>query len=729
MNKKLYNMLDWAEIEAVTYSEEDHPKRLLGPKNAGRSGTLIQAFFPEAKAVSVRADRAKEAVPMELMDETGYYAVLIKKKLPFHYVFEIETKEGKKVKTEDPYAFPQVISERNSKKFRNGILRYAWESLGAHLTTVEGVPGTHFAVWAPDAMRVSVVGDFNGWDGRIHEMEKLNDESGIFEIFLPGVSEGALYKFEIKAGNGSVTLKSDPYGFAAEEGEDPASIVTDIGSYKWSDEEWMAERHKVQDKDAPMVIYELQPGCFEEGAGFKDTAKSLSKYLKNNGYTHVELMPVMDHKDTESAGFHTYGFYAPAARYGTPEELKFFINHMHSEGIGVILSWSPAHFDDRNGGLKKFDGTCIYESSDSRRSFHPDRGTLTFDLSRPEVRNFLLSNALFWIRIYHADGLKADNTASILYYDYGREDFLPNIYGGKENTDAVELFMNITNEVHKEKNAALMIAEDNSAWPGVTLDTAEGGLGFDLKWNESFRDDLLSYLSFDPFYRTDHYGELCFSIVYAYAERFILPLSHDAFTGEKGSFLSKMPGNTEEKYANLKAALGFTFTYPGRKLITAGLDTGDERGFESGRSVDWELLEKPENREVQSLIKDLISLYKEKKALYSFTSEEEGFEWINCISANENILVFLRKTEDPADTLLIVANFENIPRKNYKIGVPFAGKYKEIFNTDAEKYGGFDFRNSHIIKSEKDECDGREDSIRIKVPPLSVIVFEGTASK
>lgn len=725
MNKKLYNLMDWAEIEAVTYSEEDHPKKLLGPHSAGRSGTLIQAYFPEAKSVAVKADKVKEPYPMEMMDESGYFAVLLRKKIPFHYVYEIVNKDGKKLTLEDPYAYPQVISDRNSKKFRNGILRYAWETLGSHIVNVEGKEGVHFAVWAPDAMRVSVVGDFNDWDGRIYEMEKLPDESGIFEIFIPGLKEGALYKYEIKAANGTVTLKTDPYGYRAEEGEDPASIVTDINSFNWTDEDWMAERHLKQDPGSPMVIYELELSSFnEKKQGFKAVASELSRYLKENGYTHVELMPVMEYKDEASAGYHTYGFYAPAAKYGSPEDLFYFMDHMHKEGIGVILDWSPAHFDARLGGLVKFDGTCIYESSDSRRSFHPDEGTLTFDFARPEVKNFLLSNALFWTRIYHADALRADNTASMLYLDYGREDYLPNIYGGKENTDAVELLQSITNEVHKEKSGVIMIAEDNSAWPGMTTETGEGGLGFDYKWNESWRDDFLTYLSYDPFYRTEHYGELCFSLVYAYAERFMLPMTHDAFNGDKGSFIAKMPGNREEKYANLKASLGFMFTYPGKKIIDASLTLGDEEAWAPGKCLDRDLLKKNENKEVHDLIKDLSALYKERPALHELSMEEAGFEWINCISANENILVFMRKGRKESDTLIVVVNFENIPRKNYKIGVPKAGKYKEIFNTDAEKYGGFDFRNSHVLKSDKDECDGREDSIRIKVPPLAVTVFE-----
>ncbi len=715
--------MDWAEIEAVTYSEEDHPKKLLGPHSAGRSGTIIQAFFPEAKSVSVKADKVKEPYPMEMMDESGYFAVLLRKKIPFHYVYEVETKDGKKITVEDPYAYPQVIHERNSKKFRNGILRYAWETLGSHIVTVEGQEGVHFAVWAPDAMRVSVVGDFNDWDGRVYEMEKLPDESGIFEIFIPGLRAGTLYKYEIKAGNGTVVLKTDPYGFFAENSEDPASIVTDLASFNWTDEDWMAERHMRQGSESPMVVYELKTDAFDEKKqGFKAMAGELSRYLKDNGYTHVELMPVMEHKALGAAGYHTYGFYSPAAKYGKPDELFHFIDHMHKEGIGVILDWSPAHFDSRNGGLVRFDGRAIYESPDPRRSFHPDEGTLTFDFSRPEVRNFLLSNALFWTRVYHADGLRVDNTASMLYLDYGRDDYLPNIYGGKENLEAVELLQNITNEVHKEKSGVIMIAEDNSAWPGMTTDTAEGGLGFDFKWNESWRDDFLSYLSYDPFYRTDHYGELCFSLVYAYAERFMLPFTHDAFTD--GSFLSKMPGNSEEKYSNLKASLGFLFTYPGKKVIDASLALGDEEAWSPERKLNWELLKRNENKEVHSLIKDLSLLYRERPALHELSLEEAGFEWINCISANENILVFMRKTKKEKDTLIVVVNFENIPRKNYKIGVPMAGKFKEIFNTDAEKYGGFDFRNSHVLKSSEDECDGRENSIRIKVPPLSVIVFE-----
>ena len=724
MNKKLYNLMDWAEIEAVTYSEEDHPKKLLGPHSAGRSGTLIQAFFPEAKSVSVHADKVKEPYPMEMMDESGYFAVLLRKKMPFHYVYEVETKDGKKLTLEDPYAYPQVITERNSKKFRNGILRYAWETLGSHLMSVDGHEGVHFAVWAPDAMRVSVVGDFNDWDGRLYEMEKLPDESGIFEIFIPDLLPGTLYKYEIKAGNGTVTLKTDPYGFYCEEGEDPASVVTDISSFKWTDEDWMAERHNIQGTESPMVVYELQLSSFAGEKSLRTAAPELAKYIKNTGYTHVELMPVMEFKNKESAGYHTYGFFATAAEYGTPEDLFHFMDHMHKEGIGVILDWSPAHFDDRLGGLIKFDGTAVYENPDPRRSYHPDQGTLTFDFGRPEVKNFLVSNALFWTRVYHADAIRVDNTASMLYLDYGRTDYLPNIYGGKENTDAVELLQTITNEVHKEKNGVLMIAEDNSAWPGMTSDTGDNGLGFDYKWNESWRDDFLSYLSYDPFYRTDHYGELCFSLVYAYAERFMLPMSHDAFTSDKGSFLDRMPGNSEEKLANLKASLGFMFTYPGKKLISSGLDLGEKDPWYPGKPIDMELLKTQESKEVHELIKDLTALYKEKPALHELSMDEAGFEWINCISANENILVFIRKGKKEADTLIVVVNFENIPRKNYKIGVPKAGKYKEIFNTDAEKYGGFDFRNSHVLKSAKDECDGRADSIRIKVPPLSVTVFE-----
>ncbi|MBO6147878.1 MAG: 1,4-alpha-glucan branching protein GlgB [Lachnospiraceae bacterium] len=748
MNKKLYNHMDWAEIEAVVYSEEDHPKKVLGPKAVGGQ-TLIQAFLPQVKSVSVLPARAEKPIPMELMDESGYYAVLIKRKFPFPYVLEAVDEDGKKTILEDPYAYPNVLLARNIKKWTNGIYYKAWEGLGAHPMELNEKKGVNFAVWAPEAMRVSVVGDFNGWDGRIHEMER-HDNSGIFELFIPGLTEGILYKYEIKAANGTLSLKSDPFAFAAEKRPDTASKVADISSFEWSDEKWIEEREDRQGESAPMAIYELHLSSFldkkapssaeegdpanaDSGAGdefpnYREIAPALAKYVKDMGYTHVELMPIMEYPEDSTFGYQTLGFYAPTSRYGSPEDFAYFVNYMHKEGIGVILDWSPACFPKDSHGLKEFDGRCLYESADPRKSFHPEYGTLSFDLSKPEVCNYLLSNALFWILNYHADGLRVKGVASMLYLDYGRGEggWTPNLYGGAENLEGIEFFKNLNAVIRRMGQGAIMIAQDDSGWPGVTSGTDSGGLGFHYKWNESWRNDFLEYMHYDPLYRTHHYGELCLSMVYAYAERFMLPLSHDALLYRQDDIISRLPGTLEERYSSFKAALAYFFTHPGKKLIFMGQDAAERGAWQSPRAIDWEQLKEQEHEEVRLVVKDLIKLYKEKPALHALDFSEKGFEWINCISANENILVYIRKTEKKSDTLLVVVNFENIPRKNYKIGAPFPGKFKEIFNSDAEKYGGFDFRNPRVLKTEESECDGRPDSLRIKVPPLAVSIFELT---
>ncbi len=730
MNKKLYNLMDWGEMEAITYSEEEHPKKILGPHGAG-SQTLIQAFLPLAKSVSVLTGKTAKPVPMELAEESGHYAVLVRKKYPFHYRFKVENEDGTEEILEDPYAFPQIIPDRALKKLKNGILFKAWEYLGAHIMEEDEVKGVHFAVWAPEAMRVSVVGDFNGWDGRVHEMELLG-ESGVFELFIPGVKEGDLYKYEIKGGNGTVQLKADPFGFCAEKRPGTASVVSDISAFTWTDEDWLTERAANSTEEAPMAVYELYLRAFaekgEDGSfsNYREMAPRIAKYVKDTGYTHIELMPVMEHPSDETLGYQTLGYYAPTSRYGSPADFAYFMNYMHEKGIGVILDWSPAHFPCTPEGLMRFDGSCVYESADPKRSFHPEWGTLTFDFSRPEVRNYLIANALFWISIYHADGIRAEYLSSLLYLDYGRNegDYTPNIYGGKENLDGIVFCKELTEAVHALKKGALCIAEETSAWPQVTDDTESGGLGFDYKWNTSWRKDFLDYMAYDPLYRTHHYGELCFSIVYSYAERFFLPLTHDAFSNGQGSFVTRMPGDGEEKLSNAKAGFCYFMTHPGKKLFSMGLDMGEEEEWDGSRPLNLALLEKEENKQFHDMVKDMISLYKERPALHRFAHNDQGFEWINCISANENILVYLRKTDKKEETLLVVANFANTPRKNYKIGVPFEGKYKEIFNSDAEQYGGFDLRNHRILKSQEDECDGRKDSIRIKVPPLAVIIFE-----
>ncbi len=748
MTKKVYNQMDWAEIEAITYSEEDHPKKLLGPHAVG-SQVLIQAFLPQARSAKVRVGRSKNLIDMELADESGYYAVMVKHKMPISYTFVIEDESGKEIEFADPYEFEGIISEDETKKFNAGIDYQAYNMLGAHITEINGVKGVEFAVWAPNALRVSVVGSFNEWDGRRHQMERLGD-SGIFELFIPGIEEGAVYKYEIKAKNGTVFLKSDPYGFGAELRPNNASVVRDISGFKWDDEEWLKTRAEMNYENEPVAVYEIHLGSWKRrvpkgkdaeksweersAAGldflnYREIAPELAKYVKKMGYTHVEIMPVMEHPLDASWGYQTIGYYAPTSRYGTPEDFAWFINYMHKEGIGVILDWTPAHFPKDEQGLCYFDGTYLYEPADENRRFHPHWGTLTYDYAKPEVTNYLIANALFWVDKYHADGIRMDAVASMLYLDYGRQDggWTPNIYGGKENLDAIEFIKHLNSIFKKRKDGSLLIAEESTAWPNVTGDLKEDGLGYDYKWNMGWMNDFLSYMQNDPYFRTNHYNELCFSMIYAYSEKFILPLSHDEVVHGKGTLLEKMPGTRDEKFANLKAAFGFFMTHPGKKLLFMGQDIAESEEWNENRSIGWGLLEDQDHKWVNDEFRDLLTLYHNEPALYKYDHECKGFEWINCISANENIVVYVRKTDDPDDTLLVVVNFENIPRKNYKIGVPFAGKYKEIFNSDAEKYGGFDFRNPRVLTSEADECDGRENSLRIKVPPLAVSIFKCTS--
>ncbi|MBR0148487.1 MAG: 1,4-alpha-glucan branching protein GlgB [Lachnospiraceae bacterium] len=748
MNRKVYDLMDWAEIEAVTYSEEDNPKEILGAHAVPRMGTLIQAYYPGAQEMEIKIGARGKWQAMDMADEDGFFVILTKDKLPVSYKLRRMEEDGSIVEYSDPYGFPQVIDEKDLTKFNSGVDYEAYRHLGAHIMTLYGSKGVHFAVWAPNALRVSVVGTFNGWDGRIHQMQRLGD-TGVFEIFVPEVEAGAIYKYEIKLRNGDVFLKSDPYGFGAEKRPANASVVRDIDSFVWEDEDWMKGRAKVQGENEPMFVYEVHLGSFmkpesktkaedeadgqprkdekkKEFFNYKDIAKKLAAYVKKMGYTHVELMPVMEHPLDESWGYQVIGYYAPTARYGSPSDFQYFVNYMHKEGIGVILDWVPAHFPADDHGLKGFDGTCLYEHQDPRQGVHPHWGTMIYNYGRPEVANYLLANALFWAKEYHADGIRMDAVASMLYLDYGRNDgeWIPNMYGGKENLEAIE-FIKHLNSIYKKKFPdALLIAEESTAWPMVTGDMKDGALGFDLKWNMGWMNDFLTYMSYDPLYRTHHYGELCFSMIYAYSEKFMLTLSHDEVVHGKGTLISRMPGSIDEKFANLRAAFGHYITHPGKKLLFMGQDIAEFDEWNEKRAIQWFLLDFDNHRYMQNYVRDMVKLYKSEKALYELDNSDKGFEWINCISANENIIVYLRKTENIDDTLLVVCNFENIPRNNYKIGVPYPCRLKEIFNSDSEEYGGFGFVNSRVRMSKGEECDGRPDSIRIKVPPLAVTVFK-----
>ena len=731
MNDKLYKLMDWASIEAIVYSEEDDPHRLLGIHTVA-GGKLAQVFYPGAAKAVLHAKN--KDYPMEMADEEGFFAVLVPKNTATDgYSFTVTMEDGIQKDFYDPYAFEPVITKKDTEKFNAGIHYEIYHLLGAHPYVIGGIHGVLFAVWAPNAMRVSVVGDFNHWDGRMHQMRRLWD-SGIFELFIPMANVGDHYKFEVKAKGGLTFLKSDPYAFLCQKRPENASVVYDLNDFTWNDDAWMELRKQTDTHKSPVSIYELHLGSFakpEDGRDFltyRELAQKVVAYVKEMGYTHVELMPVMEHPFDASWGYQVIGYYAPTSRYGTPEDFKYFINQLHENGIGVILDWVPAHFPRDTHGLSNFDGTCLYEHADPRKGSHPHWGTLIFNYGRAEVKNYLIANALYWVKEFHADGIRMDAVASMLYLDYGKNDgeWVANMYGGKENLEAMEFLKHLNSMMKKTDPSVLMIAEESTAWPNVTGDVKKDGLGFDYKWNMGWMNDFVDYMKCDPLFRAGRHGELVFSMVYAYSEKFILVLSHDEVVHGKASMIGKMPGELPEKFANLRAAYGFMMTHPGKKLLFMGQDLAEFDEWNEDRSVEWELLQYAEHKKLNQYVAELNKLYKEYPALYELDESADGFEWINHISANENVVVFLRKTGKEKETLLVTCNFSGVDRADYKVGVPYPGKYKEIFNSDAKKFGGNGFVNARAIRSSEDECDEREESIRIKSPAFSISVFSYT---
>ncbi len=727
MNDKLYKLMNWPKIEEIIYSECDNPHELLGPTRMGKQ-ILMQAYFPNAKEVFVTWN--KEKVSMELADEEGYFAALLPDTVLPDYEYVVVYEDGAEVHVQDPYRFEPRITKEDTEKFRNGIHYTIYEKLGAHPMRLNSVDGTYFAVWAPSALRVSVVGDFNNWDGRIHQMRRLWD-SGIFEIFVPGAKVGDNYKFELKLKSGLTYLKADPYGNAAQKRPETASVIADLSHFEWDDKKFIANRKKFQTGNAPVSVYELYLGSFvdpEEGedyANYRDIAKKVIDYVREMGYTHVELMPVMEHPFDGSWGYQVIGYYAPTARYGTPEDFMYFVNELHKAGIGVILDWVPAHFPRDTYGLSNFDGTCLYEHLDPRQGSHPHWGTLIYNYGRPEVSNYLIANALFWVEKFHVDAIRMDAVASMLYLDYGKNDgeWVANMYGGNENLEAIE-FMKHLNSVMKKRNpGVLSIAEESTAYPLITGNLEDGGLGFDLKWNMGFMNDYIDYIKYDPYFRSYHHGELTFSMIYAYSEKFMLVFSHDEVVHGKATMIGKMPGNREQKFANMRLTLGYTMTHPGKKLLFMGQDIAEFDEWNENRRVQWDLLDVPEHKGVATLMKDLNQMYRKMNALYELDDSPEGFEWINNISGNDCYITYLRKGKKPEDTLLVVANFAGTETK-ITTGVPFDGKYKEILNTDAKKYGGSGIVNSRVIRADEKEWDDREFSVGVKMAPLSISILQ-----
>ncbi|MBO7401718.1 MAG: 1,4-alpha-glucan branching protein GlgB, partial [Lachnospiraceae bacterium] len=615
MDGILYQMMNWPEIEAIVYSEHDKPKQILGA-HVCNEGVLIQSFFPGAKVVSVVVGQKKTA--MEQVDPAGFYACLLTRKTVPAYTYEVEYEDGNIVSATDIYNFKDTLSQEDLDLFSKGINYRIYDVLGAHEMTVGGVKGVRFAVWAPCAIRVSVCGAFNNWDGRVAPMQR-HTESGVFELFIPGIKAGELYKYEIKSRGGLTYYKADPYANAAELRPGTASIVADINSYAWKDAEWMEKRKKTDYDKEPFYVYEMHLGSFKKPDENKDSfynyreiAPLVAEHVKKTGYTHIELMPVMEHPFDGSWGYQVTGYYAPTARYGTPEDFMYFVDYMHKKGIGVILDWVPAHFPKDAFGLASFDGTCLYEHKDKRKGEHPHWGTLIFNYGRPQVKNFLIGSALFWTEKYHVDGIRMDAVASMLYLDYGRNpgEWIPNVYGGNENLEAIEFIKHLNSIFKQRKDGALIIAEESTAWPKITGDLNDGGLGFDFKWNMGWMNDFTEYMKQDPLFKKGCHGALTFSMMYAYSEKFILALSHDEVVHGKCSLLNKMPGYETDKFANLRVAYGFMAGHPGKKLLFMGQDFGQKREWSEERSLDWFLLEDPLHAKLLKYMEELLKLYR-----------------------------------------------------------------------------------------------------------------------
>ncbi len=733
MDEKLYDLCDWAEIEAIVYSEHDNPHSLLGA-HLTDSGILVNAFIPEAEKVNIIVKTKK--YPMELADDAGFFAALVPGKKVFDYKLEVEYRDGNKAVVVDPYSFEPVIDGMDINAFENGIGYEIYNKLGSHKMTVNGVEGTLFAVWAPNAMRVSVTGDFNGWDGRIHQMRRLSD-SGIFEIFVPGVTKEVKYKYEIKLRGDLCVMKSDPYAFAMDVVPENSSISYDIEGYEWTDGEWIKERGSKDITKEAVSIYEVNLLSFmgkkvNEETGetsyynYKEIAKKLADYVKKMGYTHVELMPVMEHALDSSSGYDVAAYYAPTSRYGNPKDFMYFIDYMHKQGIGVILDWVPSCFSKDSYGLGNFDGTCLYEHQDPKKGVHPFSGNLLFNYARPQVTSFLVANALFWVEKYHIDGIRVNDVASMLYLDKGRGfgQWIPNIYGGNEYLEGIEFIKHLNSIMRKKHPDVAMIAQENTLWSKVTGDIdKEEGLGFTFKWNEGYSTDLFDYMKFDPLFRKGHHSQITLSMMYNYSEKFMLALSHDLFTAGKGSLISRMPGEYDQKFANAKAVMAYNFVHPGKKLVFMGQDMAV---YEDWKAEDWmnfSVLEYDNHKQFNEMVKALNKLYRQQPALYADDYVSEGFEWINDNDSSRSILTFIRRDAKTDENLLIVANFTPVVYNDYLVGVPCKGKYKEIFNSDDAQFGGSGVGNKRIKASKNVKCEGRENSITITVPPMSVCVY------
>ncbi len=730
-----------ARINALLSARNADPFGLLGPHPEGSpQGRLwsIRAFQPSAVEAQIILQGHCNPIPMRRLRNQGFFEARLPAPselapAPASYRLRFRNERGEAWETYDAYAFPYLLSEFDLYLMGEGRHYDTYEKLGAHVKTLEGVSGVHFAVWAPNALRVSVVGDFNGWDGRVHPMRSRGN-SGVWEFFLPESGEGVIYKYEIVGPqNNILPLKADPYGFRAELRPNTGSVVARLDKHSWNDAEWLQQRSAKNWLEQPISVYEVHLGSWrripEENnrwLSYRELADQLIPYVKGLGYTHIELLPIMEHPYDGSWGYQTIGYFAATSRYGSPSEFMEFVDRCHQAGLGVLLDWTPAHFPRDTHGLAQFDGTHLYEHSDPRQGSHPDWGTLVYNYGRNEVVNYLISNALFWVDKYHIDGLRVDAVASMLYLDYSRNhgEWIPNRYGGRENLDAIDFIKRLNEVVHLRFPGVLTIAEESTAWPGVSRPTYLGGLGFSFKWNMGWMNDTLTYFSKDSIYRRYEHNKLTFSLLYAFSENFVLPFSHDEVVHGKNSLLHKMPGDMWQQFANLRLLLAYQCAHPGKKLLFMGQEIAQRQEWSETRSVDWHLLQYDSHRGVQRLAGDLNRLLASEAALHQVDFDWQGFEWIDANDSDNSVYSFVRRGKNADDMLIVILNATPVVRYGYHIGVPRPGHYEEVLNTDAEGYGGTNVGNLGGMNAGEHAWQGRRYSLALTLPPLAAVFLK-----
>jgi len=722
------------EITAISNGDHGELFSVLGLHTVtieGKEKFVVRCFRPDAKEVKVLPDTGKSAKMDKISDSGLFEYVFPRRKNQFSYTLDVVPFEGKPYTIDDAYRFGPLLSDFDLQLWGEGNHHHAYKWMGSHTKTVDGRDGTHFVVSAPNASRVSVIGSFNNWDGRMHGMRKYH-EQGIWEIFIPHVTDGDLYKYEVKSHmyDGPIK-KADPYARFSELRPGTASKIWN-SSYKWKDKNWMKNRQDIQDHNKPVSVYEIHPGSWKRHAdkdpgflNYRELADDLVPYVKDLGFTHIELMPIAEHPYDPSWGYQITGYYAPTSRFGNPDDLRYFIDKCHKENIGVIVDWVPAHFTKDEHGLRRFDGTALYEHEDARLGEHKDWDTCIFNFGRSEVLNFLISNVIYWLDEFHIDGLRVDAVASMLYLDYSREDgeWIANQYGGRENLEAIHFLRRFNEVSHEYYPGILTFAEESTSWQGVTTPTSSGGLGFDFKWNMGWMNDTLDYFEKDPIYRRYHQDQLSFSLIYAFSEQFILPMSHDEVVHMKQSLLSKMPGDDWQKFANLRLLYTYMYGHPGKKLLFMGSEFGQWNEWSEAKSLDWHLLQWGTHKGIQNLVRDLNNIYQAESAMHEVDSNWEGFEWIDISDADNSMLSFIRKGKNPDDFLVFILNFTPTLHQSYKFGVPKACEYEVVLNSDSEFYGGSNAGPTYI-KGQDGSWHNQPSYINITVPPLAGVILK-----